>query len=196
MRRTSAEAPSRPGRRIHLGQMLAWLPNLLTGARLVAVLPFAVLLATAPGGQSTPAAAIFLAASLTDYLDGAIARAAHVTSRFGRIADPLADRLLINTAVILLAYHDRLAWWLALPLLLRDVYLFVMFERRHMVREVRVTMVGKLATAAIMLSLFLMMLTTSAAPEVLYAVGLGISLVAGVQYVIRSQGGLTSSRPS
>ena len=46
------------------------------------------------------------------------------TRRFGRIADPLADRLLIDLCVIL-AYQSRLAWWLALPLLLRDAYLAI-----------------------------------------------------------------------
>jgi cardiolipin synthase len=171
------------------------LPNLLTGARLVAVVPFVLLLATADNGESTPAALIFVAASLTDYLDGYLARSMHVISRFGTITDPLADRLLIDSAVILLAYHDRLQWWLAAPLLIRDAYLLIMFERRHMVREVHVSMTGKVATATIMLALAATMLTSASWPQVLYAIGLGISL-AGVQYAIRTQGGLTSSKPS
>jgi CDP-diacylglycerol--glycerol-3-phosphate 3-phosphatidyltransferase len=175
--------------------MLGWLPNLLTGARLVAVIPFALLLATAPDAQSTPAAVIFIAASLTDYLDGYLARHAHAITRFGRIADPLADRLLINLCVILLAYHDRLSWWLAVPLLLRDAYLLLVFERRHVATEVRVTMTGKVATALIMVSLAGMMLTPSRVPVVTFALGLGVSLVAGVQYLSRVQGGLTS-KPS
>jgi CDP-diacylglycerol--glycerol-3-phosphate 3-phosphatidyltransferase len=171
------------------------LPNLLTGARLVAVVPFALLLATAPDGQSTAAAIIFIAASLTDYLDGYLARHAHAITRFGRIVDPLADRLLINLCVILLAYHGRLSWWLAAPLLLRDAYLLLVFERRQVATEVRVTMTGKVATALIMVSLAGMMLTPGRVMVVLYALGLGTSLVAGVQYLTRAQGGLTS-KPS
>jgi CDP-diacylglycerol--glycerol-3-phosphate 3-phosphatidyltransferase len=172
------------------------LPNLLTGARLVAVVPFAILLATADDGLSTAAAGIFVAASLTDYLDGYLARSMHAVSRFGTIADPLADRLLIDSAVILLTYHDRLLWWLAAPLLVRDAYLLIMFERRGVVRQVHVSMTGKVATATIMLALAATMLTSAAWPQVVYAIGLGISLAAGVQYAIRTQGGLTSSRPS
>ena len=84
--------------------MLRPIANALTLARLLAVLPFTVLLATADDGQSLAAAVIFTLASLTDYLDGALARRAHEPSTFGRVADPIADRLLINIALILLWY--------------------------------------------------------------------------------------------
>ncbi|MGN6377513.1 MAG: CDP-alcohol phosphatidyltransferase family protein [Gaiellales bacterium] len=175
--------------------MLGWLPNLLTGARLVAVVPFVVLLAGADNGQSTAAAVIFIAASVTDYLDGYLARHTHHITRFGQIVDPLADRLLIDLCVILLVYEARLAWWLAAPLLLRDAWLALVFERRHVATDIKVTMTGKVATALIMVSLALMMLTPSRGPEVMFAFGLATSLVAGVQYMTRAQGGLTS-KPS
>jgi CDP-diacylglycerol--glycerol-3-phosphate 3-phosphatidyltransferase len=174
--------------------MLGWLPNLLTGARLVAVVPFTLLLAGASNGQSTAAAVIFIAASLTDYLDGYLARHTHHITRFGQIADPLADRLLIDLCVILLAYEARLSWWLAAPLLLRDAWLLLVFERRH-VTEVKVNMTGKVATALIMVSLAVMMLTESRIPEVTFVAGLATSLAAGLQYMSRAQGGLTS-KPS
>jgi cardiolipin synthase (CMP-forming) len=175
--------------------MLRWLPNLLTGARLVAVIPFTLLLATSSDSQSGAAAAIFLVASLTDYLDGYLARRADAVTRFGRIVDPLADRLLIDLAVLTLAYHGRMPWWLAAPLLLRDGYLAIVFERRHVATAVQVTMAGKTATALIMVSLAAMMLTPEAWPEVTFAAGLAGSLAAGVQYLSRAQGGLTS-KPS
>ena len=91
-----------------------------------------------------------MAASLTDYLDGYLARRTHAITRFGRIVDPLADRLLINMAVILLAYGGRLPWLLAVPQLVRDAYLAILFERRKVATEVQVTMTGKVATALIM----------------------------------------------
>ena len=116
--------------------MLRPIANALTLARLLAVLPFTVLLATADGGRSLAAAAIFTLASLTDYLDGVLARRAHEPSRFGRVADPIADRLLINMALILLWYAGRLPWWLALPVLTRDVWLMFLFRRRHVGTEV------------------------------------------------------------
>jgi CDP-diacylglycerol--glycerol-3-phosphate 3-phosphatidyltransferase len=175
--------------------MRAWVPNLLTGARLVAVIPFTVLLAAGSGPPDEAAAAIFVAASATDYLDGYLARRANVVSRFGRIVDPLADRLLINMAVILLAYDGRLPWWLAAPQLIRDLYLALLFERRRMARDVEVTMTGKVATALMMASLALIMLTASAIPVALFAGALAASVAAGAQYRLRTQEGLTS-KPS
>ena len=174
---------------------MRWLPNALTAARLVAVVPFTVLLARADDANSTGAALLFAAAAGTDFLDGYLARHAHAQSRFGRIVDPLADRLLINLALILLVYHQRLEWWLAAPVLLRDAILAAVFRARHDATEVRVNKAGKAATAAIMLSLFLLMLVPNDWPKILYVFGLALSLVAGAQYLRPQEGGL-ESKPS
>ena len=174
--------------------MLSWLPNALTAFRLVAVVPFAVLLAQASDGVSVAAAIIFTVASLTDFLDGYLARRYHLQSRFGRIADPLADRLLIDVALLLLVWHDRLQWWLALPVLLRDVLLGVLFRMRAVATEVHVNFAGKTATALIMAALALLMLTDASWPKALYAAGLALAVAAGILY-LRSPGGL-ESKPS
>jgi CDP-diacylglycerol--glycerol-3-phosphate 3-phosphatidyltransferase len=175
--------------------MVKWLPNVLTAARLIAVVPFTVLLARAGDAVSAGAATLFAAAAWTDFLDGYLARHAHAQSRFGRIVDPLADRLLINLALILLVYHHRLEWWLAAPVLLRDAILAAVFRARHEATEVRVNTAGKAATAAIMLSLFLLMLVTGDWPKVVYAIGLALSVAAGGQYLKHNEGGLRS-KPS
>ena len=175
--------------------MLKWLPNVLTAARLIAVVPFTVLLARATDAISTAAALLFAAAASTDFLDGYLARHAHAQSRFGRIVDPLADRLLINLALILLVYHHRLEWWLAAPVLLRDAILAAVFRARHEATEVRVNFAGKSATAAIMLSLFLLMLVAGNWPKMVYAVGLALSVAAGAQYLKHAEGGMRS-KPS
>ena len=159
---------------------------MLTAARLVAVVPFALLLARANDGVSVGAAVLFAVASLTDFLDGYLARRYAFFTRFGRIADPLADRLLIDIALVLLIWHDRLEWWLALPVLLRDALLAALF---------RVNVVGKSATAAIMTALALLMLTAAPWPKVLFAFGLALSVCAAVLYYRGSEGGLPS-RPS
>jgi cardiolipin synthase len=173
--------------------VVRWLPNALTAARLVAVVPFTVLLAQSDDGTSTGAAVLFAVAAATDFLDGYLARHAHVQSRFGRIVDPLADRLLINLALILLVYHQRLEWWLAAPVLLRDAILAAVFRARHDATEVRVNRAGKAATATIMLSLFLLMLVPDEWPKVVYAFGLALSLVAGRKYLGE---GRLESKPS
>jgi CDP-diacylglycerol--glycerol-3-phosphate 3-phosphatidyltransferase len=163
--------------------VLRLIANVLTGARLLAVIPFAVLLAAAGHDPSWPAAVVFAAASLTDFLDGYLARHTDRPSRFGRIADPLADRLLINMALVLLWYEGRLPWWLALPVLLRDVWLALLFRARHMGSRVAVNMTGKTATAMIMISLALLTVTTAPWPQVLLGAGLVLSLAAGARYM-------------
>ena len=175
--------------------MAPWLPNVLTAARLVAVVPFAVLLAEADDAVSVGAALIFAAAAFTDFLDGYLARRYSVASRFGRIADPLADRLLINVALVLLVWHDRLEWWLALPVLLRDALLAAMFRARGVETEVQVNAAGKTATAMIMASLTLMMLLPENWPQLLYAMGVILAVMAAVLYYRTPQGGL-GSKPS
>ena len=174
--------------------MPKWLPNALTAARLVAIVPFTILLARSDDAVSTAAALLFAAAAWTDFLDGYLARHANAQTRFGRIADPLADRLLIDLALVLLVYHQRLEWWLAAPVLLRDALLAAVFRARHEATEVQVNMLGKAGTAAIMLSLFLLMLTEQNWPKVLYVLGLALSVAAGARY-LKQEGGL-ESKPS
>ena len=87
---------------------LSRLPNALTIARLAALPVFWWVMLEADGGRSALAFVIFGVASLTDWFDGWLARRYGSFSRFGRLADPLADRLLIDSAVILLWHHDRL----------------------------------------------------------------------------------------
>jgi len=167
---------------VHFACVLRPIANVLTAVRLAAVIPFAVLLASAGHDPSWAAAAVFAAASATDFLDGYLARHTDRPSQFGRIADPLADRLLINMALVLLWYEDRLPWFLAVPVLLRDVWLALLFRSRHMSGRVAVNMTGKTATAVIMLSLTLLMVTTAPWPQALFAAGLVLSLAAAAQY--------------
>ena len=166
--------------------MPRWLPNALTAARLVAIVPFAVLLSRAQDAVSVPAAVIFAGASVTDFLDGYLARHAHAQSRFGRIADPVADRLLVDVALVLLVVHQRLDWWLAVPVFGRDMVLAIAFRARHELTEVQVNMAGKSATALIMLGLTFLMLTRSGWPLWVYAGGMALSLAAAGLYLLRS----------
>src|SRR5213592_3915395 len=89
---------------------LAQLPNALTVARLLLIPLFVALMAKAGDARTWPAGIIFGVAGVTDQVDGFLARRWHVESRFGKIADPLADRLMIDAAVILLFAYDRLPW--------------------------------------------------------------------------------------
>lgn len=165
---------------------LAKLPNALTIARFAAIPVFIALLAPADGGKSWPAAIVFAAAGITDQLDGWLARRWHVESRFGTVADPLADRLMIDTAVILLWYHDRLPWIALALILLRDVVLVAGYKlivpRGY---ELSVSFLGKAATWILYAAISLMMVTSAGTdlPYVLFWIGLGLAMAAGLFYV-------------
>jgi CDP-diacylglycerol--glycerol-3-phosphate 3-phosphatidyltransferase len=81
---------------------LRQLPNALTVLRFLAIPVFAVLFLAAGDGPAWGAGVLFGAAAATDQLDGWLARRWRVESQFGKIADPLADRLMIGVAVVLM----------------------------------------------------------------------------------------------
>ncbi len=89
---------------------LAQLPNALTLGRLALIPVFVALMVAAGDAHSWRAGSVFAVAGATDQIDGFLARRWHVESRFGKIADPLADRLMIDAAVILLVVYGRLPW--------------------------------------------------------------------------------------
>jgi CDP-diacylglycerol--glycerol-3-phosphate 3-phosphatidyltransferase len=165
---------------------LARIPNALTIARFAAIPIFIALMIPADGGKSWAAAIVFAAAAVTDQLDGWLARRWHVESRFGTVADPLADRLMIDTAVVLLWYHDRLPWVALALILARDVVLVAGYKL-VMPRgfELSVSLLGKVATWILYASLALMMVTSKGTdfPYVLFWIGLLLAVVAGAAYV-------------
>ena len=122
------------------------IPNALTLVRFAAIPLFVWLLLDDRTGPSWPAGIVFGLAALTDQLDGYLARRWRVESQFGKVADPLADRLMIDTAVILLVVFDRLPW-VALLILLRDLLLIggykLVVPRGY---EFEVSRLGKIAT--------------------------------------------------
>jgi CDP-diacylglycerol--glycerol-3-phosphate 3-phosphatidyltransferase len=163
---------------------LAQLPNALTIARLVAIPVFAVLILDADGGRSFAAAILFGAAAITDQIDGFLARRWHVESGFGKIADPLADRLLIDTAVILLWYEGRLPW-VALAIPARDV-LLIAATPLALGRGYRfeVNLLGKIATWFLYASLVLVMVTPVGTqwPLWIFWTGFALAVVSLVLY--------------
>src|SRR5207253_10320340 len=101
---------------------LAQLPHALTIARFALVPIFIVMLARAQA-HCWPAAIVFGSAGVTDQIDGWLARRWRVESEFGKYADPLADRLMIDAAVIILFVDDRLPWPALAMIIARDALL-------------------------------------------------------------------------
>jgi CDP-diacylglycerol---glycerol-3-phosphate 3-phosphatidyltransferase len=102
------------------------LPNLLTVLRIMLVPVLVVaLLGNTPGGDVL-AAVVFALASLTDFIDGYLARARDSITTFGKLMDPLADKLLIVAALISLVSLHRLAAWVAMVIITRELAVTVL----------------------------------------------------------------------
>jgi CDP-diacylglycerol--glycerol-3-phosphate 3-phosphatidyltransferase len=102
------------------------LPNLLTVARIMLVPVLVVaLLGNTPSGDVL-AAIVFALASLTDFVDGYLARARDSITTFGKLMDPLADKLLIVAALISLVSLNRLAAWVAMVIITRELAVTVL----------------------------------------------------------------------
>src|SRR3954454_24145637 len=96
------------------------LPNTLTVLRILLVPVLVVALTSEIKGGSAIAAAVFAAAAITDGLDGYIARSRQSITTFGKVMDPVADKLLIAAALISLVSLDRLAAWVAMVIIARE----------------------------------------------------------------------------
>ncbi len=155
---------------------------------------FVVLMLSAEGGHSWPAGVVFGIAGITDQVDGFLARRWHVESQFGKVADPLADRLMIDAAVILLLVADHLPW-AGLLILGRDAALVVGYKvlapRGY---ELNVTLLGKLATWILYAALFFLLVTSRETdwPYWVFWTGLVLAVAAGAEYAVGAVRGLRS----
>ena len=165
--------------------MRRWIPNALTIFRILLIPVFIWLIATADGGKSWAAAIVFGIAGVTDQVDGFLARRWHVESSFGKIADPLADRLMIDAAVLMLIHADRLPW-IALLIPARDVVALVgtpiLMGRGY---EFQVNLLGKLATWLLYASLGFIMVTDKGTswPLWIFWIGLALAIAAALLYL-------------
>jgi CDP-diacylglycerol--glycerol-3-phosphate 3-phosphatidyltransferase len=168
------------------------LPNYLTYFR-IAVIPALVLTFYIKGDFGYQVSAVlFLLACITDWLDGYVARMWEAQSNVGRFLDPIADKLLVATAILLLVSQDRADILPAIAIVCREI---LVSGLREFLAEIRVSMpVSKLAkwkTAAQMLAIFLLLLGAGG-PEWLYAGVVGniclwaaaiLTLITGYAYV-------------
>jgi CDP-diacylglycerol--glycerol-3-phosphate 3-phosphatidyltransferase len=172
-------------------------PNALTIARFVAIPLFVWLYLEAGDGPAWGAAIFFAAAAATDQLDGILARRWHVESRFGTVADPLADRLMIGTAAVLMLVTGRIPLLAALVILGRDLLLVVGYKVLSPGGyELEVTFLGKAATWILYAALALVLVTEEGTdwPLVILWIGVVLSLAAGVQYSLRAWRHIHSAR--
>ena len=172
------------------------LPNALTLLRIVLV-PFFIWAFVADGGEYGAlrwvAVVIFVVAIYTDKLDGDIARARGLITSFGKIADPIADKLLIGSALIMLSVVGELWWWVTIIMLVREVGItllrFVVIRYGVMAASKG----GKLKTVLQTLAIFVYLLPVTPAVSwlavvalVIMLIALAVTVVTGVDYLVKA----------
>lgn len=173
---------------------MRWLPNAITITRLAGlpVLIWAVI--THSGPTSAFVAWLFAGIAITDFVDGILARALHAESRFGRIADPLADRLVMAVGLIALLVFDRLHWSLPVIILVRDaaaIIAFVLLARRGI--EMRVDFWGKASSLGAMVATGMCLLSTWVGGDVVFVIAVVMSVATITNYAVDASRQLRAS---
>jgi CDP-diacylglycerol--glycerol-3-phosphate 3-phosphatidyltransferase len=161
------------------------LPNVLTVLRILLVPVLVAALLQEAGGGDTLAAIVFVVASFTDALDGWIARRQKNITTFGKLMDPLADKLLVTAALVSLVSLDRVSAWVAMVIIARE---FAVTGLRQLAMEhgevIPASMWGKVKTV-FQIAMVLVLITVSGSPtwvDVLVAVTTVITVISGADY--------------
>ena len=143
------------------------LPNKLATLRMILVIPFVIFLGIALSTESTGLSifmrilsfVIFAGASITDYFDGQIARKHNMVTNLGKLIDPLADKLLVISALVVLTKYDQISLWFVLIIIFRE--LLITWLRAIVANEgvvIAAEKLGKWKTATQMIALLLIIL--------------------------------------
>ncbi len=162
--------------------------NALTMARLALVPVFvACLLAGGPGWR-VAAFAVFAVASVTDLLDGRVARSRGLITDFGKIADPIADKALTGAALVTLSALNELQWWVTGVILAREIA--VTGLRFWVIRRgvIAASRGGKLKTLlqVIAIALYVLPGPLQVAREVMMAAAVIVAVITGADYGMRA----------
>lgn len=175
------------------------LPNKLTLLRVI-MIPFFIVMLLMNDGETTMfryiAAGIFIVASLTDWLDGAIARKYNLVTNFGKFMDPLADKLLVCSALICLVALEQFPVWMVIVIVSRE---FIISGFRLVAAEqglvIAASYWGKFKTVTQMVAIILMILNISALYMVTTIVmwaALILTVVSLIDYIVKNHAVLTA----
>jgi cardiolipin synthase len=180
------------------------LPNLLTLSRIVAIPVFLILLGE---NRYKEALGLFVAAGITDALDGAIARLTHSKTTLGAFLDPAADKALLVSSFITLGLMQQVPIWLVVVTISRDAMIvlgyFLLFVMTQKAMVIRPSPSGKSATFLQLLSVSLVLaahswpglIDATAMQVVFFATGL-VTAAAGLQYMYRGLAWLQGAEQS
>ncbi|MBQ5699124.1 MAG: CDP-diacylglycerol--glycerol-3-phosphate 3-phosphatidyltransferase [Lachnospiraceae bacterium] len=174
------------------------LPNKLTVLRVI-MIPFFVVMLMLDGGANQLyryiAAAIFIIASFTDFLDGSIARKYGLVTNFGKFMDPLADKLLVCSALICLIELGQLPAWMVLIIISRE---FIISGFRLVASDNGVVIAasywGKWKTVFQMISVILLIVNVEALSmitNIALWIALALTVISLVDYIVKNIGILT-----
>jgi CDP-diacylglycerol--glycerol-3-phosphate 3-phosphatidyltransferase len=160
------------------------LPNLIGFIRIALIPVFLVLALSSGDGRDAAASATYAVIGGTDYLDGMTARITGQYSRLGTLLDPLVDRLLVLSGVIVCFHFELLPRWALIVLAAREALMLVLtrIALRHG-RDIQVNMAGRWAVWPTMFSMFLAMVSTTWVADLLLYIGLAMTLYATALYV-------------
>ena len=160
-------------------------PNVLTVLRILLVPVLVVALLDATPSGDLLAAIVFAVASLTDLLDGYLARTRDSITTFGKLMDPIADKLLIVAALVALVSLDRLAAWVAMVIIARE---FAVSGLRVAAGQQGVVIpaspLGKVKTVVQVAAILAVITTEAAWAQVLLYVAVLITIVSGADYFL------------
>ncbi|HET6547328.1 MAG TPA: CDP-diacylglycerol--glycerol-3-phosphate 3-phosphatidyltransferase [Solirubrobacter sp.] len=161
------------------------MPNVLTVLRILLIPVLVAALVQEIWASDALAAAVFAIASLTDALDGWLARRQKSVSTFGKLMDPLADKLLVTAALVSLVSLQRLSAWVAMVIIARE---FAVTGLRQLAMEhgevIPANLWGKVKTVA-QIAMVLVLITVEGSPawvDALVWVTTAITVISGADY--------------
>jgi CDP-diacylglycerol--glycerol-3-phosphate 3-phosphatidyltransferase len=186
-------SPAPPGEQADAGSDALTAPllnvaNALTVARLILVPVFIWFLLAGTTSDRAVAFVAFAVASVTDLLDGELARRRHLITDFGKIADPIADKALTGSALITLSCLGELAWWVTIVIVVREVAVTVL--RFWVIRRgvIAASRGGKIKTMLqiIAISLYVLPWHVPVLREVVMGAALVVTVATGIDYTARA----------
>ena len=169
------------------------LPNKLTILRMIMIVPFVVFMLVPIGGAAGKwiALALFVIASLTDLLDGKIARKYNLVTTFGKFMDPLADKLLVCSALICLVELGRIPAWIVIIIISRE---FIISGFRLVASDKGVVIAanwwGKFKTTFQMVMIVLMIADIAAlsiVTQIVMWIALILTIVSLIDYLVKNK---------
>ncbi|RRD40024.1 CDP-diacylglycerol--glycerol-3-phosphate 3-phosphatidyltransferase [Leptotrichia sp. OH3620_COT-345] len=174
------------------------LPNKLAMLRMILVIPFVIILGIALSTENTvlsvlmriSAFLIFAGASITDYFDGQIARKYNLVTNLGKLIDPLADKILVISALTVLTKYDQISLWIVLVIIFRELMItglraIVSSEGTIIVAET----LGKWKTVTQMAALSIIILFPLGyiMNNILLVIPLILTVISGLEYILKSK---------